>query len=90
MHPGNANRKGHCKKGLVTVFVVHVFTMGCILSCLLLPDGGDKKQQFLCYRGNQEKRWTLKELTYSYTSGLVFLRVLDVSFPRDQPHTGVC
>lgn len=24
----------------MTVFVIHVFTMGCILSCVLLPDGG--------------------------------------------------
>lgn len=37
---GKANRKGHWRKGLVTVFVIHVFTMGCILSCRLLPDGG--------------------------------------------------
>lgn len=40
VHYGKANRKGHWRKGLVTVFVIHVFTMGCILSCHLLPDGG--------------------------------------------------
>lgn len=40
MHSGKANKKGRCRKGLVTVFVIRVFTMGCILPCLLLPDGG--------------------------------------------------
>lgn len=40
MHSGKANKRGRCRKGLVTVFVIRVFTMGCILPCLLLPGGG--------------------------------------------------
>lgn len=40
MHSGKANKRGRCRKGLVTVFVIRVFTMGCILPCLFLPDGG--------------------------------------------------
>lgn len=76
MHSGKANEKGRCRN--LRVFVICVFTMGCILPCLLLPDGGTETAVPLLL-WKSRKMSDIKRIDL-FVHGL-FLRVLHVSFP---------